>query len=25
VIGDTDLGVRMLKHLAGTSGRIGIC
>ncbi len=25
VIGDTDLGVRMLKHLAGTPGRIGIC
>jgi putative sterol carrier protein len=25
VIGDTDLGVAMLKHLAGTSGRIGIC
>jgi putative sterol carrier protein len=25
VIGDTDLGIRMLRHLAGTPGRIGIC
>lgn len=25
VQGDTKLGVRMLKHLAGTPGRIGIC
>jgi putative sterol carrier protein len=25
VQGDTKLGTRMLKHLAGTPGRIGIC
>lgn len=25
VQGDTKLGVRMLKHLAGTPGQIGIC
>lgn len=25
VQGDTTLGTRMLKHLAGTPGRIGIC